>query len=83
MVPGFGRGHIRKNHIYMCLYWGEKSSEPAGHLVKGIQNCSKGQVLFKGEILTMVQKFGEVIEKFSPREPLGQNSSDLHESSLT
>jgi hypothetical protein len=43
----------------------------------------KGQVLIKGEIIPKLQKWGEVIEKFSTREPLIQNSSNLHESFLT
>jgi hypothetical protein len=30
-----------------------------------------------------MQKIGEVIEKFYHQEPLSQNGSDLHESSLT
>jgi hypothetical protein len=29
----------------------------------------KGQFLFKGEKITKMQKFGEVIEKISSREP--------------
>jgi hypothetical protein len=29
--------------------------------VKGILNCSKGQVLFKGEIISKMQKWGGVI----------------------
>jgi hypothetical protein len=42
-----------------------------------------GQVLFKGEIITRMQKVYDVILKFCPREPLSQNRSYLHESSLT
>jgi hypothetical protein len=71
------------------------SPEPAGQFqsnlkyksslrVRRIKKCSKkGQVLIKWKIITKIQKWGEVIEKFSPQEPLSQNSSDLHGSCLT
>jgi hypothetical protein len=50
--------------------------------VKGTLNCSKGQVLFKGEIITEMQKMGwSHLKIFSP-EPLSQNRSYLHESFL-
>jgi hypothetical protein len=48
--------------------------------VKGILNLFMGQVLFKGEIIIKMQKFGEVIGNFFPREPLSHYSSNLHES---
>jgi hypothetical protein len=49
-----------------------------------IKNCpNKGWILVKGELITKMQKWDEVIEKYSPREPLIQNSSDLHENFLT
>jgi hypothetical protein len=41
----------------------------------------KGQVLFKGEIITEMQKWGGVVKKSSP-EPQSQTSSYLHESFL-
>jgi hypothetical protein len=52
--------------------------------VKGILNCSNKVPgpLKRGDNHKM-QEFGEVIEKFSPREPLSQNSSDFHERFLT
>ena len=39
----------------------------------------KGQVFFKGEIITKMQKWGGVIEKSSSPEPLSQNRLYLHE----
>jgi hypothetical protein len=61
----------------MCLYRKKvfsRTSTPisiklgANHpWVKRIFNCTdKGQVLFIGEIITKMQKFGEVIEKVFP-----------------
>jgi hypothetical protein len=55
--------------------------------VKGILNIKiiiiKGPALFKGEIITKMQKFEEVFDQFSPRESLSQRSSYLHEIFLT
>jgi hypothetical protein len=41
-----------------------------------------GQIHFKGEIITKMPKFGEIIEKVFPSEPLSQNSSYFYESFL-
>jgi hypothetical protein len=68
---GVGRGHNRENHIYIGLYRTKNllQNQQAnfnqtwyksflGEIVQ-----IKGQVLFKGEIITKMQKFGDVIEK--------------------
>jgi hypothetical protein len=90
------RGHNRENHIYIIMFILKKKSspEPAGQFKSNLVQIilgymefkivqMKGQILFKGEIITKIKKLGEVIEIFFPREPLSQNCSDLYESFLT
>jgi hypothetical protein len=88
MSLGVGRGHNRLiifTYVYIKKIFSRTSRPILIKLgtnypwVMGILNCSiKGQFLFKGKIIRKMQKFGEVIEKFSPRELLSWNSLYLH-----
>jgi hypothetical protein len=63
--------------VYVNFFYSTRTSRPisiklgTNHpWVKGIQICInefKGQLLFKGEIITKMQKISEVIENFSPK----------------
>jgi hypothetical protein len=77
MVPGGSGGATIGTTIFTCVYIEKSTSpEPSGQfqsnfvqIILGQREFQivqiKGQVIFKGEIIMKMQKFGEVIENFS------------------
>jgi hypothetical protein len=87
MVPGVRWGHNGENHFYMCLFFFEIfSPEPAGqfqsNLVQIILRLKefrivqiKGQVFFKGEIITKIRSVHLKILSITNKPPIYMKAS--------